>query len=123
MLDPWRWFMAWYDIVPLSSMITILEKCFSPKWLQVLHIWLNNNPNNQEIQQWYSEALMMIDRRISGTFNVQQISPSEPYVNINYEAVNNHGVAVSSSRIISSFQDLVEKEAIKHDIVFLPIPN
>jgi tuftelin-interacting protein 11 len=34
-LDPWHWFIAWYDMVPLSSMIAILEKTFFPKWLQV----------------------------------------------------------------------------------------
>jgi tuftelin-interacting protein 11 len=34
-LDPWNWFIAWHDMVPLSSMIAILEKTFFPKWLQV----------------------------------------------------------------------------------------
>jgi len=34
-LDPWNWFIAWNDMVPLSSMIAILEKSFFPKWLQV----------------------------------------------------------------------------------------
>ncbi len=34
-LDPWNWFVAWYDMVPLPSMIAILEKTFFPKWLQV----------------------------------------------------------------------------------------
>ncbi len=34
-LDPWNWFIAWYDMVPLPSMIAILEKTFFPKWLQV----------------------------------------------------------------------------------------
>ncbi|CAF5173870.1 unnamed protein product [Rotaria magnacalcarata] len=27
-LDPWHWFIAWYDMVPLASMIVILEKNF-----------------------------------------------------------------------------------------------
>ncbi|CAF3432930.1 unnamed protein product [Rotaria sp. Silwood1] len=146
-LDPWHWFIAWYDMVPLPSMIAILEKTFFPKWLQVLNIWLNTNPNYQEIQRWYSgwrslipqtiishtiikekltEGLMMIDRRISGTVNVQQsipIPPSQPSVNVNYEAIYNRGVATSSSTVVSSFKDLVEKKATEHNLLFLPITN
>ena len=33
--DPWRWVMAWKDIMPLAPMVTILDKAFFPKWLQV----------------------------------------------------------------------------------------
>ena len=35
LIDPWNWFIAWYDMIPLPSMIAILEKIFFPKWLQV----------------------------------------------------------------------------------------
>ncbi|CAF1339137.1 unnamed protein product [Rotaria sordida] len=127
-LDPWHWFIAWYDMVPLSSMITILEKFFFPKWLQVLDVWLNTNPNYQEIQRWYSgwrsllpqaiinhtiikekltEGLMMIDQRISETFNT----------------IYNRGVAISSSNVVSSFKDLIEKKAAEHNLLFLPVSN
>jgi hypothetical protein len=74
----------------------------------VLNAWLNTNPNYQEIQRWYSgwrsllpqaiinhtaikekltEALMMIDRRISGPVNVQPTPPQPPPApaNVNYE--------------------------------------
>ncbi|CAF5127756.1 unnamed protein product [Rotaria magnacalcarata] len=27
-LDPWHWFIAWYDMVPLPSMLVILEEKF-----------------------------------------------------------------------------------------------
>ncbi|CAF3655914.1 unnamed protein product [Rotaria sordida] len=110
----------------------------------VLNVWLNRNRNYQEIQRWYSgwhllflqaiinhiiikekltKDLMMINQRISGTFNVQQTSPSQPFVNINYKAIYNHGIAISSSTVISSFKDLVEKEPTKHNLLFLPIQN
>jgi tuftelin-interacting protein 11 len=145
-LDPWNWFIAWYDMVPLPSMIAILEKTFFPKWLQVLNAWLNTDPNYQEIQQWYigwrsllpeaiknhtiikeklTEALMMIDRRISGPVNVQPQPPppTQPPVNPNYEAIYNRGVATSTSTVVSSFKDLVEKKAVENNMLFLPIPN
>lgn len=75
----------------------------------MLSLWLNSNPNYQEIQQWYSgwrsmlppailnhiaikeklgEALTMIDRQLSGPVNVQPPPPpppSQPAVNVNYE--------------------------------------
>ncbi|CAF1354682.1 unnamed protein product [Rotaria sordida] len=150
-LDPWNWFIAWYDMVPLPSMIAILEKSFFPKWLQVLNVWLNTNPNYQEIHRWYSgwrsllpqaiinhtvikekltEGLTMIDRRLSGTVNIQQTLPTpppppppQPSVNVNYEAIYNRGVATSSSTVVSSFKDLVEKKATDHNLLFLPISN
>ncbi|CAF3589187.1 unnamed protein product [Rotaria sordida] len=104
----------------------------------ILNVWLNTNRNYQEIQRWYrswhllfpqaiinhiiikeklTKDLMMINQRISGTFNVQQTSPSQPF------AIYNHGIAISSSTVISSFKDLVEKEATKHNLLFLPIQN
>ncbi|CAF1000267.1 unnamed protein product [Adineta steineri] len=150
-LDPWNWFIAWIDMVPLSSMIAILEKSFFPKWLQVLNVWLNTNPNYQEIQRWYSgwrsllpqaiinhtiikekltEGLMMIDRRISGAGNAQQPTaaptpppPPQPPVNVNYEAIYNRGVATSTSTVVSSFKDLVEKKAAQYNLLFIPLTN
>ncbi|KAK7107599.1 tuftelin-interacting protein 11-like [Littorina saxatilis] len=52
-LDPWRWVMAWKDIMPLVPMVSILEKAFFPKWVQVLIAWLSNMPNYNEITRWY----------------------------------------------------------------------
>ena len=147
-LDPWNWFIAWHDVVPLPSMIAILEKSFFPQWHQVLNAWLNTNPNYQEIQRWYSgwrslipasiithtaikekltEGLMMIDRRISGpSINITAPPPSaapQPAVNVNYEAIYNRGVATTGSAVISSFKDLVERKAAEHNLLFLPVLN
>ncbi|CAF0946683.1 unnamed protein product [Adineta ricciae] len=145
-LDPWNWFISWVDIVPLPSMVAILEKTFFPKWLQVLNTWLNTNPNYQEIQGWYSgwrsllppsllnhttikekltEGLMMIDRRISGPVNAQPTPPPPPLpsTNVNYEAIYNRGLASSTSTVVSSFKDLVEKKAAEHNLLFMPITN
>lgn len=106
-VDPWEWFVAWMDMVPLPSMVAILEKTFFPKWLQVLNAWLNTNANYPEIQRWYSgwrsllppailnhtiikekltEGLIMIDRHLSGPAHAQQAAPPPPPpVNVNIE--------------------------------------
>ncbi|XP_041352059.1 tuftelin-interacting protein 11-like [Gigantopelta aegis] len=88
-LDPWRWFISWHGIVPNHHMVSILEKTFFPKWLQVLCGWLGNMPNYEEITKWYlgwkalfpedllivpvvkdqfSKALDIMNRAVSGHF-------------------------------------------------------
>ena len=52
-LGAWNWVMSWNDMVPHQCMVTLLEKQFFPRWLQVLAAWLVNNPNYNEITNWY----------------------------------------------------------------------
>jgi tuftelin-interacting protein 11 len=52
--EPWNWVMSWLDMMPLVSMVALLEKSFFPRWLQVLGNWLAGpNPNYYEITSWY----------------------------------------------------------------------
>ncbi|XP_064606027.1 tuftelin-interacting protein 11-like [Liolophura sinensis] len=88
-LEPWRWLMEWSDIIPTPSMVSMLEKAFFPKWLQVLCTWLGNMPNYEEVTKWYlgwktqfpdnylshptvreqfSRALDIMNRAVSGHF-------------------------------------------------------
>jgi tuftelin-interacting protein 11 len=53
-VEPWQWVMSWLDMMPLVSMVALLEKSFFPRWLQVLGNWLSGpNPNYYEITSWY----------------------------------------------------------------------
>ena len=52
-LDPWHWVMEWFEFIPPPAMINLLERHFFPKWLQVLASWLNQNPNYNEVTNWY----------------------------------------------------------------------
>lgn len=45
--------MSWKDMMPMQSMVNMLEKTFFPKWHQVLIAWLSNMPNYQDITKWY----------------------------------------------------------------------
>lgn len=90
-LEPWKWVMAWLDLVPMASLITILERSFFPKWHGVLATWLNSSPNYEEVSKWYigwksqfperlhthpsvkaklSQALIMMNRSLSGGANI-----------------------------------------------------
>lgn len=53
-LDVWNWVMAWQDMIPETCMVTLLEKNFFPKWLQVLFTWLTHSPNYEEVTKWYT---------------------------------------------------------------------
>lgn len=52
-LDAWKWVIDWEGLLPHRNLVTLLEKAFFPKWMQVLQTWLNNNPNYEEITKWY----------------------------------------------------------------------
>lgn len=46
--------MDWNKLIPAPIIATILDKCFFPKWLQVLTLWLNMNPDYDQVSRWYS---------------------------------------------------------------------
>lgn len=74
LLDVWNWVMAWQDMIPEPCMVTLLEKNFFPKWLQVLYTWLTHNPNYEEVTKWYTgwksmlPASLLAHPIIKGTF-------------------------------------------------------
>ena len=44
--------MEWKDIISVHHMVSILDKHFFPKWLQVLQKWLSSQPNYDEVTKW-----------------------------------------------------------------------
>lgn len=52
-MDPFNWVMDWEGMLSPSSLVSLLDKNFFPKWLQVLCSWLSNSPNYEEITKWY----------------------------------------------------------------------
>lgn len=52
-MEPFNWVMDWEGMLSSSSLVSLLEKNFFPKWLQVLCSWLSNSPNYEEITKWY----------------------------------------------------------------------
>lgn len=52
-MEPFHWVMDWEGMLSPSSLVSLLDKNFFPKWLQVLCSWLNNSPNYEEITKWY----------------------------------------------------------------------
>jgi len=48
------WTFNFQGLIPLPSLVTLLEKHFFPKWLQALSTWLNGNPDFDEVTKWYT---------------------------------------------------------------------
>lgn len=46
--------MDWSDLISTQTMTILLDKCFFPRWLQTLALWLNHNPDYEQVTEWYS---------------------------------------------------------------------
>ncbi|XKL60152.1 hypothetical protein PGB90_001168 [Kerria lacca] len=53
-LDNWNWVMEWSEMIPAHTMASILDRFFFPKWLQTLSVWLNMNPDFNQVGKWFS---------------------------------------------------------------------
>ncbi|CAH1799129.1 unnamed protein product [Owenia fusiformis] len=152
-LDPWNWVMSWHDMLPITSMTTILEKAFFPKWLQVLATWLASNPDYNEVTKWYQGwktmfsdalkaepivkdkfklALSYMNHAVTGKFQPPGPPPGPPPVPAatylgpippERTASPLRTAGVTTTSVPSSFKDLVEKKAAENGLIFLPIPN
>uniref|UniRef100_A0A1B6GH69 G-patch domain-containing protein n=2 Tax=Cuerna arida TaxID=1464854 RepID=A0A1B6GH69_9HEMI len=141
-LDNWNWVMEWAELLPSHAMASLLDKSFFPKWLQVLTLWLNLNPNYDQVTNWYSgwkgmvpdslmaeplvkehfrAALEMMNRSVGGTPVPQPPQPDTSQAQARYQ-----GIAESvrtAQQIPQGFKELVQKRCEERGIVWLPIPN
>ncbi|XP_077984161.1 tuftelin-interacting protein 11-like [Glandiceps talaboti] len=147
-LDPFNWVMAWEDILPKSTLASLLQKHFFPKWLNVLCSWLGDSPNFDEVSKWYTgwksmfsdellaipaikdhinQALDIMNRAVSG--NIQPgnmppfIAPNDRRPDteaIQTERQQGRDSPVRRITIPTTFKDLVEKKAQENGIIFVP---
>uniref|UniRef100_A0A4W5MJL3 Tuftelin interacting protein 11 n=1 Tax=Hucho hucho TaxID=62062 RepID=A0A4W5MJL3_9TELE len=56
-METFNWVLDWEGMLSPSSLVSLLDKHFFPKWLQVyncfLCLWFSNSPNYEEITKWY----------------------------------------------------------------------
>lgn len=45
---------SWSDVLPLPTLVELLDQHFFPKWLKTLTMWINMNPNHEQISNWYT---------------------------------------------------------------------
>lgn len=153
LLEPFHWVMAWKDIISVHHMVSILDKHFFPKWLQVLRSWLGNSPNYDEVTKWYlgwksmfseefadnptikehfNRGLTLMNQAVSGTLqpgareNVAYLTSTERRREAEQAAMKAEKAQVSASitgGVPTRFKDLVEQAAEDNGILFIPLPN
>lgn len=73
-LEQWNQVWEWNEIISPLLMAEMLNKFFFPKWMQTIVIWLNQNPNLEQVSRWYSGW----KSRLSETV-LQQVSVKEHF--------------------------------------------
>ncbi|VEN36157.1 unnamed protein product [Callosobruchus maculatus] len=71
-LDQWNWVMDWQDMLSVGNMTLILDKFFFPRWLQILAMWLNQNPNYSQVMEWYSGWKRMLSEELLNQPNIKE---------------------------------------------------
>lgn len=145
-IDNWNWFIAWYPLASPILLTQVLCQHFFPRWLQVLHQWLNSSPDFAQVSNWYSGWKSMLPQEL------QEQPPIQAHFlraqKMMYDAINGHPVvldigqnqhvnpeqlkfrkqllteaasATNDSKF--SFKQLVSDKADKNGIIFMPVSN
>lgn len=106
--DNWNWVILWSDILPLRTLVELLDQHFFPKWLMTLSTWIKINPDHGQIRYWYirwkflmpvaiiehptimgrfQSALDIMSQATRGPFMPQPPQPVTIYVNINFSII------------------------------------
>jgi len=52
--EDFKTILSWQELIPLQSLVSILDNYFFPKWLCALSNWLNQSPDLKEVMTWYN---------------------------------------------------------------------
>lgn len=52
-MDQFACVWEWSELISTATMTQMLVKYFFPKWMQTLVIWLNQNPNLEQVSRWF----------------------------------------------------------------------
>lgn len=62
----------WHDIIPTPMMTQMFDTLFFPKWMQTLVIWLNQNPNLDQVSRWYTGWKSKFSEAILNQTNIKE---------------------------------------------------
>ncbi|RMX42264.1 hypothetical protein pdam_00009851 [Pocillopora damicornis] len=137
-LEPFHWVMEWEDIITQQHFISLLEKHFFPRWIQVLRGWLSVSPNYDEVIQWYSgwkgmfsEDLLnnpTIKVQFNRALDVMNQAVTSPGGVLQPGARENIAYLTSTERRreaeAAAMAAAVEKQkAEENNLLFMPTPN
>ncbi|XP_048361792.1 tuftelin-interacting protein 11-like [Sphaerodactylus townsendi] len=131
------WVLDWEGLIPPSCLAGLLERHFFPRWLQALRSWLSNDPNYEEVAQWYlgwkarfSDQLLAhpsIKEKFNQALGVMSRATSSSSVG-GYLPPGAQGSIAYLARterrkdfVPLNFKDLVQTKAEEHNMVFMPL--
>ncbi|XP_054276836.1 tuftelin-interacting protein 11-like [Macrosteles quadrilineatus] len=141
-LDNWNWVMEWQELLPSHVLASLLDKSFFPKWLQVLTLWLNLNPNYDQVTNWYTgwksvlpepllnepvikehlrSALELMNRSVGGGSAPQPSQQEAAQAQARYQGLVE--CIKTTQQVPQQFKDLVQKRCEELGIVWMPLPN
>jgi tuftelin-interacting protein 11 len=121
--------------VPLSAIVSLLQREFFPKWFHVLKLWLAHDPDYDEITEWYLgwkavfPAPVMADAYVKKAFAHaldlmnEAVDPHAFVQHVREEQEQQksvRAVASMAAPVQLSFKDLVERTAEQNGILFFP---
>lgn len=147
-LDPWHWVLAWQALLPPKMLAMLLTQYFFPNWLSILHQWLCQGPNFDEVSKWYSgwrslipdsigilpevqsflrKGLEMMDFAVSSplgmgayTFSATPVMANVPnQEQLAYIRQNLMAQSAASNEI--NFKQLIARKANEKGILFMPL--
>eukprot|EP00884_Botryococcus_braunii_P021802 jgi/Botrbrau1/8305/Bobra.0251s0031.1 len=144
-LATWHSVVAWAGVMSASMFAGLLESRFFPKWHGVLHYWLSNMPDFDEVTAWFrgwksiipeelqdherirpqlNGALDMINTASTGQIPQQYVPRphQHAYAQATYGAGMSYGgqAAANGGPAELSLRQLIEKYAAEQNIEFMP---
>ncbi|XP_050520902.1 tuftelin-interacting protein 11 [Daktulosphaira vitifoliae] len=136
-LDNWNWVSTWIDLLPVNTLVSLLEQHFFPKWLKTLTMWINMNPNHEQISNWYTgwKSLMppsiiehpSIKGQFHAALDIMSRAVGGPSMPAPPPPPTIHGGLAEAVRTATQmphgFKELVQKRCEERGILWMPIPG
>lgn len=142
-MDQFNQVWEWHELISTTAMTQMLVKYFFPKWMQTLVIWLNQNPNLEQVSRWYlgwknqfTEGILQqntvkehfrraleLMQRSTGAVLPSNIQIPTPIM----EPVAPPPPSLMDMQIASApqleFKELVSQKCAERGIIFAPMPG
>lgn len=142
-MDQFNQVWEWHELISTAAMTQMLVKYFFPKWMQTLVMWLNQNPNLEQVSRWYlgwkgqftdnilhqntvkehfRRALELMQRSSGAAIpsNIQMPAPMmEPVAPPPPSLMN---LQISTAPQLE-FKELVSQKCAERGIIFAPMPG
>ncbi|VVC32145.1 Hypothetical protein CINCED_3A008171 [Cinara cedri] len=133
-LKNWNWVIAWSDLLPLPTLVDLLDQHFFPKWLKTLTMWINMNPNHEQIGNWYTgwKSLMppiiiehpTIKNRFHSALEIMSRAVGGPSIPLPPPPTIHGGLAEAvrtATQMPHGFKELVQKRCEERGILWMPL--